>query len=106
MRIEFAPLTLLFGPKNARKSMIVQALRYARAVLERNNCDAGPRALGLAVATAQRWPTDLGTAVEKAVQKCWWITPISNEKISWRPWLGIRGSCPFVPTGLTRKVAE
>ena len=41
VRIEFAPLTLLFGPNNAGKSTIVQALMYAREVLERNNCDAG-----------------------------------------------------------------
>jgi ABC-type hemin transport system ATPase subunit len=30
VRIEFAPLTLLFGPNNAGKSTIVQALTYAR----------------------------------------------------------------------------
>jgi hypothetical protein len=46
VRIEFAPLTLLFGPNNAGKSTIVQALMYAREVLERNNCDAGRTALG------------------------------------------------------------
>jgi hypothetical protein len=46
VRIEFAPLTLLFGPNNAGKSTIIQALMYAREVLERNNCDAGRTALG------------------------------------------------------------
>ncbi|WP_295394902.1 DUF3696 domain-containing protein [uncultured Thiodictyon sp.] len=46
VRIEFAPLTLLFGPNNAGKSTIVQALMYAREVLERNNCDAGRTELG------------------------------------------------------------
>ena len=46
VRIEFAPLTLLFGPNNAGKSTIVQALMYAREVLERNNCDAERTELG------------------------------------------------------------
>lgn len=46
VRVEFAPLTLLFGPNNAGKSTIVQALMYAREVLERNNCDAGRTQLG------------------------------------------------------------
>jgi predicted ATPase len=46
VRIEFAPLTLLFGPNNAGKSTIVQALMYAREVLERNNCDVGRTVLG------------------------------------------------------------
>ncbi len=46
VRIELAPLTLLFGPNNAGKSTIVQALMYAREVLERNNCDAGRTELG------------------------------------------------------------
>jgi hypothetical protein len=46
VRIEFAPLTLLFGPNNAGKSTIVQALMYAREVLERNNCDVGRTELG------------------------------------------------------------
>ena len=49
VRIEFAPLTLLFGPNNAGKSTIVQALMYAHEVLERNNCDAGRTELGGAV---------------------------------------------------------
>ncbi len=46
VRVEFAPLTLLFGPNNAGKSTIVQALMYAREVLERNNCDVGRTQLG------------------------------------------------------------
>jgi hypothetical protein len=46
VRIEFAPLTLLFGPNNAGKSTVVQALMYAREVLERNNCDAKSTVLG------------------------------------------------------------
>jgi ABC-type ATPase involved in cell division len=46
VRIEFAPLTLLFGPNNAGKSTIVQALMYAREVFERKNCDAGRTQLG------------------------------------------------------------
>jgi predicted ATPase len=46
VRIEFAPLTLLFGPNNAGKSTVVQAIMYAREVLERNNCDARRSELG------------------------------------------------------------
>lgn len=46
VRVEFAPLTLLFGANNAGKSTIMQALIYAREVLERNNCDAGKTELG------------------------------------------------------------
>ena len=46
VRIELAPLTLLFGPNNAGKSTIVQALMYAREVLECRNCDAGRTELG------------------------------------------------------------
>ncbi|RKT46652.1 AAA family ATPase [Thiocapsa rosea] len=46
VRVKFAPLTLLFGPNNAGKSSIVQALMYAREVLERNNCDSGQTQLG------------------------------------------------------------
>ena len=41
VRIEFAPLTLLFGPNNAGKSTIVQALMYAREVLERKTVTPG-----------------------------------------------------------------
>lgn len=46
VRIEFAPLTLLFGPNNAGKSTVVQALMYAREVLERRHCDVGQTVLG------------------------------------------------------------
>jgi predicted ATPase len=46
VRIELAPLTLLFGPNNAGKSTVVQALMYAREVLDRNNCDARRTELG------------------------------------------------------------
>ena len=46
VRIEFAPLTLLFGANSVGKSTIMQALMYAREVLERNNCDAGYTELG------------------------------------------------------------
>lgn len=40
VRVEFKPITLLFGPNSAGKSTIVQALHYAREVLERNNTNA------------------------------------------------------------------
>lgn len=46
VRVEFAPLTLLFGPNNAGKSTIVQALMYALEVLDRHNCDARKTILG------------------------------------------------------------
>lgn len=39
VRIEFKPITLLFGPNSAGKSTIVQALHYIREILERNNVD-------------------------------------------------------------------
>ncbi|AJY69761.1 AAA family ATPase [Geobacter anodireducens] len=45
VRIEFKPITLLFGPNSAGKSTIVQALHYIREILERNNVDAD-RSLG------------------------------------------------------------
>lgn len=45
VRIEFKPITLLFGPNSAGKSTIVQALHYIREILERNNIDAD-RSLG------------------------------------------------------------
>jgi AAA15 family ATPase/GTPase len=35
VRVEFKPITLLFGPNSAGKSTIVQALHYAREVLVR-----------------------------------------------------------------------
>jgi hypothetical protein len=40
VRVEFKPITLLFGPNSAGKSTIVQALHYAREILEQNNVDA------------------------------------------------------------------
>ncbi len=40
VRVEFKPITLLFGPNSTGKSTIVQALHYAREILERNNVDA------------------------------------------------------------------
>jgi hypothetical protein len=40
MRVEFKPITLLFGPNSAGKSTIVHALHYAKEVLERHNLDA------------------------------------------------------------------
>jgi hypothetical protein len=60
VRIEFEPLTLLFGANNAGKSTIVQALMYAREVLERNNCDAGRTQLGGEVVDLGGW---IGRAV-------------------------------------------
>src|SRR4030042_5197928 len=39
VRVEFKPISLLFGPNSAGKSTIVQALHYAREILERNNLD-------------------------------------------------------------------
>ena len=36
-RIEFKPITLLFGPNSAGKSTILQALHYVREILERKN---------------------------------------------------------------------
>jgi len=40
VRVEFKPITLLFGPNSTGKSTIVQALHYTREILERNNVDA------------------------------------------------------------------
>ena len=40
VRVEFKPITLLFGPNSIGKSTIVQALHYTREVLEKNNTDA------------------------------------------------------------------
>lgn len=37
--IELKPITLLFGPNSAGKSTVLQALQYAREVLERGNLD-------------------------------------------------------------------
>lgn len=45
-RLEFRPITLLFGPNSAGKSTIVQALHYLSEILTRNNCDPGTTQLG------------------------------------------------------------
>src|ERR1700677_4061232 len=37
--IDLKPITLLFGPNSAGKSTILQALHYAREILERRNPD-------------------------------------------------------------------
>lgn len=39
VRIEFSPITLLFGPNNAGKSTVLHALIYARELFERGNAD-------------------------------------------------------------------
>jgi predicted ATP-dependent endonuclease of OLD family len=39
VRINFKPITLLFGPNNAGKSTIIQALQYAREIFINNNLD-------------------------------------------------------------------
>lgn len=46
VRIEFKPITLLFGPNSAGKSTIVQALHYAFEIFERNNLDPGSTSKG------------------------------------------------------------
>ena len=46
VRIEFATLTLLFGPNNAGKSTIIQALIYAREIFERGNTDPRTSEMG------------------------------------------------------------
>ncbi len=44
--IELKPITLLFGPNSAGKSTILQALVYAREILERHNLDPDRTLLG------------------------------------------------------------
>jgi hypothetical protein len=39
VRIEFRPITLLFGPNSSGKSTILHALHYAREIFERENTD-------------------------------------------------------------------
>lgn len=39
VRVEFKPITLLFGPNSAGKSTIIQALHYAREIFEHRNLD-------------------------------------------------------------------
>jgi len=46
IRIEFKPVTLLFGPNSSGKSTILQALHYAREILEHNNTDADNTSIG------------------------------------------------------------
>lgn len=46
VRVEFKPITLLFGPNSAGKSTIVQALHYAHEIFERNNPDPGKTIVG------------------------------------------------------------
>ena len=46
VRIEFKPITLLFGPNSAGKSTILQALVYAREIFERHNLDPDRTLLG------------------------------------------------------------
>ena len=45
-RIDFAPITLLFGANSAGKSTIVQALLYLHEILERGTADVGRTELG------------------------------------------------------------
>lgn len=40
VRLDFRPITLLFGANSAGKSTILHALHYAREVFERHNLDA------------------------------------------------------------------
>jgi hypothetical protein len=46
VRIDFKPITLLFGPNSAGKSTIVQALQYALEIFERNNLDPDRTSIG------------------------------------------------------------
>ena len=46
IRVDFKPITLLFGPNSAGKSTIVQALHYTREIFDRNNLDPDKTALG------------------------------------------------------------
>lgn len=45
-RIEFAPITLLFGANSSGKSTIIHALHYALEILAKHNCDAERTASG------------------------------------------------------------
>src|SRR5215813_13367469 len=45
-RIDFAPLTLLFGANSAGKSTILQALLYLHEILERGSADVDRTELG------------------------------------------------------------
>jgi hypothetical protein len=46
IRVDFKPITLLFGPNSAGKSTIVQALHYAFEIFERGNLDPDRTAIG------------------------------------------------------------
>ena len=46
VRIDFKPITLLFGPNSAGKSTIVQALHYALEIFERGNLDPDRTSIG------------------------------------------------------------
>jgi hypothetical protein len=46
VRVEFKPITLLFGPNSAGKSTIVQALHYALEIFDRNNLDPDKTSIG------------------------------------------------------------
>lgn len=46
IRVDFKPITLLFGPNSSGKSTIVQALHYALEVFDRNNLDPGATSIG------------------------------------------------------------
>jgi len=46
IKIDFKPITLLFGANSSGKSTIVQALHYAREIIERGNIDPGLTILG------------------------------------------------------------
>jgi len=40
IKVDFKPITLLFGPNSSGKSTIVQALHYALEIFDRNNLDS------------------------------------------------------------------
>jgi hypothetical protein len=46
IRVDFKPITLLFGPNSAGKSTIVQALHYALEIFERGNLDPDRTSIG------------------------------------------------------------
>jgi hypothetical protein len=46
VRVDFKPITLLFGPNSAGKSTIVQALHYALEIFERGNLDPDRTTIG------------------------------------------------------------
>ena len=46
VRVEFKPITLLFGPNSAGKSTIIHALHYAREIFERQNLSPDTTIIG------------------------------------------------------------